>query len=210
MPDLFRMYFVKTPWYLKSLYPSLIWDFPAQGTIYLTFDDGPVPGVTDQVLDMLKMAGAKATFFCIGDNVQKHPDLYQRIINEGHSTGNHTFHHLNGWKTENDQYFNDVELCDDMVHSGLFRPPYGRIGYHQIQEIKKKYKIIMWDVLSGDFDTTINADACTEHVISNATHGSIIVFHDSEKARERVLQTLPVVLNFFGEKGFEFDAIRLD
>ncbi len=187
----------------------MIWDLPKQGTIYLTFDDGPVPGVTDVILDQLKDAGALATFFCIGDNVKKHPDLYNRIQADGHATGNHTFHHLNGWKTENETYFEDVQLCDAVVKSELFRPPYGRISYNQIQELKKEYKIIMWDVLSGDFDTTIDADTCTGHVIANATDGSIIVFHDSEKAKERVLKSLPVILKYFKEKGFKFEAISL-
>ena len=202
------MYFVKTPWYLKSVYPSLIWDLPEQGTLYLTFDDGPVPGVTDQVLDILKGAAAHATFFCIGDNVKKHPELFARIQTEGHITGNHTFHHLNGWKTENETYFEDVQLCDTEVKSELFRPPYGRISYNQIQELKKDFKIIMWDVLSGDFDTTIDAATCTENVIANATDGSIIVFHDSEKAKERVLNSLPVIIKYFKEKGFVFESIK--
>ena len=208
MSDFLRMYFVKTPWYLKSVYPSLIWDLPKQGTLYLTFDDGPVPGVTDQVLDILKDTGVRATFFCIGDNVKKHPELFARIQEEGHITANHTFHHLNGWKTENETYFEDVQLCDTEVKSELFRPPYGRISYNQIQELKKDFKIIMWDVLSGDFDTTIDAATCTENVIANATDGSIIVFHDSEKAKERVLNSLPVIIKYFKEKGFVFESIK--
>lgn len=131
------MYFIKTPWYLKSVYPSLVWDMPKPNTVYLTFDDGPVPGVTDVILDMLKAQSIKATFFCIGDNVQKHPELFNRIKNEGHAIGNHTYHHLNGWKTENPVYFEDIAACDEIIHSELFRPPYGRIGFNQIQELKK-------------------------------------------------------------------------
>ncbi len=203
------MYFVKTPWYLKSLYPSLIWDIPSPSTIYLTFDDGPVPGVTDQVLKILDDYHVRATFFCIGDNVRKHPELFETISKKGHVTGNHTFHHLNGWKTENEEYYRDVKLCDDVVHAKLFRPPYGRIGYHQIQELKKNYKIIMWDVLSGDFDSEVDIEQCAKNVISNTTDGSIIVFHDSEKAKEKILNSLPIVLKHFTEKGYTFKSIQV-
>ncbi len=201
------MYFVKTPWYLKSLYPSLIWDLPETKSIYLTFDDGPVPGVTDQVLNILDDFQAKATFFCIGDNVRKHQTLFNMITENGHGIGNHTFHHLNGWKSEQTEYLDDVKLCDELVHSTLFRPPYGRIGYHQIQSLKKTYKIIMWDVLSGDFDSEINETQCTNNVIENTTEGSIIVFHDSQKAKEKVLNSLPIVLKHFKEKGYSFKSI---
>lgn len=201
------MYFVKTPWYLKSVYPSLVWDIPKKGTVYLTFDDGPVPGVTDVILDILKQNQITATFFCIGDNIEKHPQLFQRVMDEGHTIGNHTFHHLNGWKTDNQLYFDDVEACNQKLFSGLFRPPYGRIGFNQIQELKKKYTIVMWDVLSGDFDTTIDANQCTQHVLNNVVDGSIIVYHDSEKAKERVLPSLPEVIQTLLAKGFVFEPI---
>jgi len=201
------MYFVKTPWYLKSVYPSLTWDMPSAKTLYLTFDDGPVAGVTDNVLDILQQYDARATFFCIGDNVQKHPALFERIRSSGHTIGNHTYHHLNGWKTDNNDYYEDVQLCNKLVASKLFRPPYGRIRYSQIQELKKQYAIIMWDVLSGDFDTTIDGEECISNVTANAVEGSIVVFHDSEKAKDRVLQSLPAVLEHFSKKGFVFESI---
>ena len=202
------MYFIKTPWYLKSVYPSLVWDMPKPNTVYLTFDDGPVPGVTDVILDILKQFEIKATFFCIGDNVKKHPALFNRIKNEGHAIGNHTFHHLNGWKTENPVYFEDIAACDEIIHSELFRPPYGRIGFNQIQELKKKYTIVMWDVLSGDFDLEIDATQCIKNVTDHVADGSVIVFHDSEKAKERVLPALPEVIETLVNRGFQFEAIQ--
>jgi peptidoglycan/xylan/chitin deacetylase (PgdA/CDA1 family) len=204
------MYFIKTPWYLKSVYPSLVWDMPKGNRMYLTFDDGPVPGVTDAILDILRSFQAKATFFCIGDNVRKHPELFQRIIDEGHRVGNHTFHHRNGWKTETAVYVDDVQACDQLVGSVLFRPPYGRIGFQQIQELKKRYAIIMWDVLSGDFDTELTAEDCIEHVKQHASDGSIVVFHDSEKASARVIPALPAVLQHFASSGFQFDPLPDD
>ncbi|MEZ5012656.1 MAG: polysaccharide deacetylase family protein [Chitinophagales bacterium] len=201
------MYLVKTPHYLKRLYPSLIWDLQKDQGIYLTFDDGPVPDVTEKVLDILRYYAVQATFFCIGKNVAAHPDIFERIKTEGHAIGNHTQNHLNGWKTENVSYFRDVLTCADQVNSTLFRPPYGRIGYHQIQYLRKKFRIVMWDVLSGDFDTHIHADTCTEHVLQNTVEGSIIVYHDSEKAKARVLPSIEKVIPELLAKGFIFKTI---
>jgi peptidoglycan/xylan/chitin deacetylase (PgdA/CDA1 family) len=203
------MYFVKTPWYLKSVYPSLTWEIKKQNTIYLTFDDGPIPQVTEEVLRILSDYHVKATFFVIGENALKHRNIYEKILEQGHSTGNHTMHHINGWKTEHEEYYKDVMLCDEIVHSKIFRPPYGRISYNQIQRLKKDFSIYMWDVLSGDFDETLNAEQCAENVIQNATEGSIIVFHDSEKAKEKVLFSLPTVLEYFSKKGFSFETLPL-
>ncbi|MFI5171003.1 MAG: polysaccharide deacetylase family protein [Chitinophagales bacterium] len=201
------MYFVKTPWYLKSVYPSLIWEIKKENTLYLTFDDGPIPYVTEEILNILKDYNAGATFFCIGENVQLHRNIFNRIVDEGHQTGNHTYHHYNGWKTENKIYVDDVMQCELEVPGNLFRPPYGRISYQQIQELKKNFRIVMWDVLSGDFDTAIDAEKCQKNVVDNAVSGSIVVFHDSLKAKDRVLKSLPVVLEHFSERGFKFDPI---
>ncbi len=201
------MYLVKTPWYLKTVYPSLIWDIKSDNTLYLTFDDGPIPFVTDEVLSILKDYNAKATFFCIGENAKQNAHVLRRVEDAGHLIGNHTYHHHNGWKTENALYEKDVEDCDAILHSPFFRPPYGRIGYQQIQDLKKKYSIIMWDVLSGDFDTAIDAGKCIRNVTENAVPGSIIVFHDSEKAKDRVLGALPEVLAYFSRKGYTFSAL---
>lgn len=201
------MYFVKTPWYLKTVYPSLIWDIKKQHTLFLTFDDGPIPYVTEEILKMLDSYHAKATFFVIGENVLKHRHIYEKILEANHSIGNHTMRHLNGWKTNDETYYEDTKQCDELIHSKLFRPPYGRIAYHQIQQLKKQYAIYMWDVLSGDFDTDIDAKQCTKNIVDHAEEGSIIVFHDSLKAKERVLSTLPEVLEHFSKKGFKFEAI---
>lgn len=202
------MYLVKTPWWLRKMYPSLTWSIPAQANeIYLTFDDGPHPTITPFVLDALAAHNMKATFFCIGKNVRKHPDIYKRIIDEGHRVGNHTMAHLNGWKTGDAVYINDVLIAKEFIDSRLFRPPYGRISSFQIQQLKPVFDIIMWDVLSGDFDTTINGAKCVQNVVLNTTPGSIIVFHDSEKAFPRLQYALPKVLDYFTEKGWTSKAI---
>ena len=204
-------YFVKSPFWLKNIYPNLIWDIPTQEKkLFLTFDDGPHPIITIQVLDLLKAYNAKATFFCIGNNVVKYPEVYKRIIDEGHTVGNHTFNHLNGWKTPDELYLNDIEKTRDYIDSNLFRPPYGRISRFQIQQLlKPKYqmKMIMWTVLSGDFDRDISAEKCLNNVLLSTKAGSIIVFHDSEKAAEKMLYALPKVLEQFSKKGFAFEKI---
>lgn len=202
------MYFIKTPWYVKAIYPSLIWDISTKTkSVYLTFDDGPVPGVTDLILDMLKSYQASATFFCIGENVQRHPKIFDRILLDGHTIGNHTYHHLNGWKTADEKYFENVEACNLLINTPLFRPPYGRIGIKQIQHLRSQYAIYMWDVLSGDFDSDQTPESCAANVIRNAEVGSIVVFHDSEKARRNVLGALPKVLEYCAENGFAFKSL---
>lgn len=205
------MYFSKNPSFLKKLYPSLIWDIPAKvNTIYLTFDDGPIPEVTPYVLEVLRKYNAKASFFCIGDNVRKYPELFEQIKAEGHAIGNHTYNHLNGWKTANDVYFENIERCASLTGIHLFRPPYGRILPSQIRLFKKKYpegKIIMWDILSGDFDLNIDADKCFKNATQATEPGSIIVFHDSIKAWPRLKDALPRAMEFWSEKGYIFETI---
>jgi peptidoglycan/xylan/chitin deacetylase (PgdA/CDA1 family) len=203
-----KSYFVKSPGWLKMFYPRRLWKMKtAEKVIYLTFDDGPHPAMTTFVLDTLKKAGAKATFFCIGKNVATHPDIYQRILEEGHQTGNHTQQHLNGWKTSDAIYLRDVEAASGHISSRLFRPPYGRIKSSQARQLKK-YTIVMWDVLSGDFDESISEEKCLKNVIGNTGPGSIVVFHDSEKAASRLRFVLPRVLEFFMEKGYKFSALK--
>jgi peptidoglycan/xylan/chitin deacetylase (PgdA/CDA1 family) len=205
------MYFIKTPWLLKKLYPNLIWNMNRhEKVLYLTFDDGPHPTATPFVLEQLQFFNAKATFFCIGKNVQENADLYQQIIAAGHNVGNHTQQHLNGWKINNARYLQDIQEAQLHIDSSLFRPPYGRIKKVQAIELIKnnpQFQIIMWDVLSGDFDTTISAEQCYSNVIKNAKEGSIIVFHDSTKAWDRMHVALPKVLQYFSEKGFVFKAL---
>jgi peptidoglycan/xylan/chitin deacetylase (PgdA/CDA1 family) len=205
------MYFIKTPWLLKKLYPNLIWNMNRhEKVLYLTFDDGPHPTATPFVLEQLQFFNAKATFFCIGKNVQENADLYQQIIAAGHNVGNHTQQHLNGWKINNARYLQDIQEAQLHIDSSLFRPPYGRIKKVQAIELIKnnpQFQIIMWDVLSGDFDATISAEQCYSNVIKNAKEGSIIVFHDSTKAWDRMYVALPKVLQYFSEKGFVFKAL---
>ena len=209
-------YLAKTPGLLTRLYPSCIWNFPRDNqSIYFTFDDGPHPEATPFVLDTLKQYNAKGTFFCIGKNVAAYPDIYKRILNEGHAVGNHTFDHLNGWKTPDQEYIKNIGDARNYIDSKLFRPPYGRITKFQIrlltasENVKQKtvFKIIMWDVLSGDFDISSSAEKCVKNVTSNAKAGSIVVFHDSEKAMPRMQKALIESLKYFSEKGIKFEAI---
>lgn len=185
--------------------------------IYLTFDDGPTPDITEFVLNELKKHNAKATFFCIGKNIKNHPEIFKRIIDEGHVVGNHTQNHFNGWKTKTQDYIentleveNTLKLSNfETLQLNLFRPPYGKIKKRQAKALLKRgYNIIMWSVLSGDFDKKTSKEKCLQNVIKNTSNGSIVVFHDSAKAAEKVNYTLPKVLDYFVKKGFEFKAIK--
>ncbi|GGE52888.1 polysaccharide deacetylase [Pedobacter psychrotolerans] len=189
----------------------------------MTFDDGPIPNVTDFVLKTLKAFHAKATFFCIGDNIVKHPEVYAKVINDGHAIGNHTFNHLKGWKTDDETYIQNTLKCQQLTQTNLFRPPYGRIKKSQIRSLESlvisqqsdsrlptqdsQLKIVMWDVLSGDFDINLSPEKCYQNVINHTENGSIIVFHDSLKAFDRLEYTLPLVLKYFTEKGFTFSTL---
>jgi len=204
-----KFYTVKTPSIIKRLFSDYTWCFSSTSkTLYLTFDDGPTPEVTEFVLNELKKFNAKATFFCIGKNVKCHHYLYERILEEGHSVGNHTFNHLNGFLTKSKEYIENVQHAAAHIHSNLFRPPYGKIKSSQGKELSKQgYRIIMWNVLSGDFDTKITPEKCLENVLRNASSGSIIVMHDSQKAKEKMYYSLPKILEHFTEKGYDFKGI---
>lgn len=203
------MYLIKMPKIIQKLFPNFIWKIPTKSKeIYLTFDDGPIPEITPWVLDQLKKYNAKATFFCVGENINKHPKIFKRILEEDHQVGNHTFNHLNGWSTENRPYFHNVKSCNDLIQSSLFRPPYGRLRPAQAQFLNRHYKIIMWDVLSGDFDAKTSKEKCFENVVSSAKEGSIIVFHDNIKAFENLKYTLPRILKYYSNLGFTFSAIH--
>jgi len=256
------MYFVKTPWWLKKFYPQLIWNKArTTKTIFLTFDDGPIPIVTPWVIKTLKSFNAKATFFCIGDNIQKHYAIFLQLKADGHAIGNHTYNHLKGWATADDVYVNNFNKCQTLTQTNLFRPPYGRIKRSQIREIQNlkfkiqnqesknskiknqklnqqlttnysplstnhslvptttnfplatnhlplpNQKIIMWDVLSGDFDIKLSPEICLKHVLKHTENGSIVVFHDSLKAWDRLEYVLPKALAYWQKLGFKFEVI---
>ena len=207
------LYFVKTPKWLKILYPNRIWEMDVhKKEIYLTFDDGPHNTITSFVLNELKKYNALATFFCIGNNVINNPAVYQRIIDEGHAVGNHTQQHLNGYQKLDKVYVDDILEASKSIDSNLFRPPYGRIKPYQakiITTLKNPYKIIMWTLLSGDFDTTLSPERCFENVVFKISNGSIVVFHDSEKAAERMMFALPKVLKTFSDKGYVFKKLAV-
>lgn len=209
-------YWIKTNSIIKKLFSKYVWDIPnTKNKIYLTFDDGPTPEITKWVLEELKKHSAKATFFCIGKNIEINPVSFKEIIDEGHAIGNHTFDHLKGWETTTEKYINNVSLCANSISgfkkekTTLFRPPYGKIKSNQTKVLKAQgYKIIMWDVLSADFDQTISKEKCLENVISNIKSGSIIVFHDSVKAFENLKYTLPKVLDYIDENNFRYEVLE--
>ncbi|MBL7113151.1 MAG: polysaccharide deacetylase family protein [Bacteroidales bacterium] len=205
------MFFVRTPVLLMKIFPELIWRLKGQqreddDCVYLTFDDGPTPGVTTWVLDQLRQYDAKGTFFCLGKNVEKHPGLYRQIIDEGHSVGNHTYSHLKGWQTDNTEYYNDIQLANNLMSSTLFRPPYGSLRTSQIKYISEEYNIVMWDVLSQDYSQTIAPQKVLSNVLSSVKGGSIVVFHDSLKAQPNLSYTLPRMLKELHGK-YEFRKI---
>ncbi|MDI1306818.1 MAG: polysaccharide deacetylase family protein [bacterium] len=212
-----KLHWIKTSWIIKKLFSNYIWDLPnTRNKVYLTFDDGPIPEITEWVLEELKKHKAKATFFCIGDNIEKHPEIFKKVINEGHAIGNHTFNHLNGWKTTTESYIENFIRCEKIIQkfvtnlkSKVFRPPYGKIKTTQAKEIRRLgYKIIMWDVLSADFDQKLSKEECLENVLSNIELGSIIVFHDSIKSFKNLEYVLPRTLAYLEKNDFICDIIE--
>lgn len=204
------------PFLVKKLFRSLVWNIPTKDLVlFLTFDDGPIPEVTPAVLKLLQKYNATASFFCIGDNVRKYPGVFQQVVDAGHVIGNHTFNHLNGWKTKADRYLENVEQCaqelnlksHDQNSKSFFRPPYGRITWSQYSIIRKKYSIVMWDVLSEDWKVELSGEDCFNNVKRKAKSGSIIVFHDSLKAEKRMIQALEKTLEYFSKKGFRFEGL---
>jgi len=202
------MQIAKTPKIAKKAFHRLTWNKDEhEKTIYLTFDDGPTPNITIWILNLLAKYNAKATFFCLGKNVVLYPKLLDYILCEGHSVGNHTYNHLNAWKTNKEKYLNDIVSCERVFHSKFFRPPYGKLKPGIRTQILKNYQIIMWDVMSYDFDKDLLPENCYKNVISNAKEGSIIVFHDSYKAESNMKATLPLILKYYSEKGFKFKGL---
>ncbi len=218
---------VKTPVVAKKLFPNYVWNMSTtEKIIYLTFDDGPTPEITNWTLDILKQYRAKASFFCIGHNIEKHPEIFQNILNSGHAIGNHTHNHIKGWETKVEDYLNNINLCESVLKSqiasskifnqnslivNLFRPPYGQITPKQGKKlISLGYKIIMWDILSFDWDKNVSPEQCLDNVLNKASNGSIIVFHDSVKASKNMQYALPKVLEHFVGKGFSFEALNFN
>jgi len=212
-------YFHKIPGLLHKLCPNCIWTMPDKPkAIYLTFDDGPTPEVTDWVLKTLKQYEAKATFFCVGQQIEKNPDLLKKIHVAGHQIGNHTFSHLNGWKTNNKKYFNEViktevlindEITRDKTNTLLYRPPYGKMKKSQARILQEMgYTIVMLDVISGDFDQNLNPEKSLEKVLKYTQSGSVIVFHDSKKAFKTLQYVLPKVLDIWREKGYQMLSFK--
>lgn len=205
---------IKTHPIIKWLFPRYVWDFKTrEKVVWLTFDDGPISEVTEWVLSMLDKHNAKATFFCIGDNIRKHPEVFRKVIAGRHSIGNHTYHHLKGWKTEKFKYVDNVRSCDEQIqqltadYRQLFRPPYGKITRKQARMLRKMgYQIIMWDIVSADFDAAVSPEECLQNVIKNVRPGSIIVFHDSVKAWENLEYALPKTLEFLSANGYRCEV----
>lgn len=204
----------RTPFFLPLLYPSLTWRMPSdESVLYLTFDDGPIPGPTEFVLDELRRSSIRATFFCIGDNVRKHPDIFSAILADGHTVGNHTVNHLNGWRTTTDRYVANAKSFDAIAAeaglpepTALFRPPYGQISYGQLRMLSD-YRVIMWDVLTQDYRRALRPEECLRRTISACRPGSIIVFHDSVKAQRNMEFALPRLIEHFRAKDYRFEAI---
>ncbi len=204
------MFIVRPPKIVRKIFHNLIWKIPnTNNTIYLTFDDGPNPETTPFILDILDQYQAKATFFCVGDNVRKYPEMYKEILKRGHITGNHTYNHLNGWKTNYKAYYINVLRAQSHISSKLFRPPYGKMTIRQKQLILRSHSIIMWDILSRDYDKTISKEECLHNVIDNVQSGSIVVFHDSIKAAEKVEYVLPETLKVLSNCGYNFKTITI-
>jgi len=206
------MFYLTTgSWLLRQMYPSCIWHIPTkEKKVYLTFDDGPHPVATPFILEQLRKHGAKATFFCIGKNVAEHPEIYQQILLEGHRTANHTYNHMNGWKTPDKAYIEDIIAAKKLIDATLFRPPYGRITRWQLAQLNSKalkMKAVMWSILSGDFDPKITSQKVVENVIRPLKKGAIIVFHDSEKALPHVTYALPRVLEYLSKEGYMMEKL---
>lgn len=202
-------FYLKTTKLIKHFYPKhLIWEIPNdENALFLTFDDGPTPEVTEKVLDLLKMYDAKATFFCLGKQVMAHPELYQRIIDEGHAVGNHSIQHIKRHYFNSKSYLAEIKEASALVDSKLFRPPYGQITHPQVRILKDRFKIVMWSVLSGDFDEKLSQEDCLNTVMKHTKSGSIIVFHDSIKAADKMLYCLSSCLVALTKKGFKFKKI---
>jgi len=196
---------VSPPLVYKLMMPNALWRVKeTKKVVYLTFDDGPIPDITEKVLDILLEHQIKAAFFCLGKNVEANPHLFKRLIEQGHLVGNHSYSHPDGWNTSNVNYYQDIEKSQKLIHSKFFRPPYGKLSLTQYLYLKKKYKIVMWDVLTCDYDSNATVDFCFEAVKRKAKNGSIIVFHDSIKAAPQMLPSLVKSIEWLKSEGYSF------
>lgn len=198
----------QTPTFIRALFPNTVWRLPKkEKTVFLTFDDGPIPEVTPFVLDLLRERGIKATFFCVGENVMKHPDVFQQVLDEGHQVGNHTFNHLQGFKCSSSFYLQNVEKANSYIKSKFFRPPHGQFRFPQSYFLKQKYKIILWDVITRDYNQKLSGEFVLNVVRKYVRNGSIIVFHDSLKAEKNMKYALPRALDFLQAEGYHFEVL---
>lgn len=215
------MYLHRTPWLVKRMFPQYLWSLPGKDRkLYLTFDDGPVPGVTDFVLKTLSRQQVPATFFCVGDNIRKYPEVFREVLNNGHQVGNHTFSHLDGWRTDDTAYRENINRCQDLIskHTGraedyqaakaLFRPPYGKISREQGRGLKATHRIVMWDVLAGDFDRNLHPRQCLQRTVASIRPGSIVLFHDSLKAERTMRYVLPRFIEKAKDLGYSFERLN--
>ncbi|HOU68470.1 MAG TPA: polysaccharide deacetylase family protein [Paludibacteraceae bacterium] len=198
----------QTPTAFRMFFPNAVWRIPQkEKTVYLTFDDGPIPEVTPWVLDVLEKYGIKATFFCVGENVQKHPDVFEKVIQAGHQVGNHSFNHIQGFKYKTKNYLENVEKADSYIHSPLFRPPHGQLRFRELSKLRQKYEVILWDVITRDYNKKLSGEFVFNVVKKYARNGSIIVFHDSLKAEKNMKYALPKAIEFLQQEGYKFEVL---
>lgn len=197
------------PHLIRWIYPKLVWSVKnTEQKVFLTFDDGPHPEITLQVLSLLSTYNAKATFFCVGQNAEKYPFVIDAIKNNAHALGNHSYHHLNGWKTDDTKYINDISKCAEVIPSKLFRPPYGRIRFSQIRQLKNHFRIVMWSILTRDYDSQLNVEKAIKACYKHMKPGSIIVLHDSEKSVKQMIPILTSLLQYGQSKGYVFATLN--
>ena len=199
---------VHPPGLLRRLYPEAYWRMDGSSkSVFITFDDGPIPIVTPWILERLDEANAKATFFCVGENVERNPEIYEDILKQGHAVGNHTFNHMQGLKSNDEEFYQNIDKAARLIQSNLFRPPHGFMSFSQYRHISQKYKIIMWDILSRDYDPAVKPSKILDYINRYIQNGSIITFHDSTKTYETLHQTLPLVIKMLKDEGYQLEAI---
>ena len=197
--------------FTRVLPSSLLWQVKTnEKVVFLTFDDGPIPELTGKILEILAKHNAKATFFCVGENVRRNPMIYAEILEQGHATGNHTYHHLKGWSTNFEDYLEDITKAGKLINSGLFRPPYGLMTYRQAKALSNDYQVVMWSVLTRDYDPAVSREECLETALQGIRPGAVIVFHDNIKAQEKVLYALPRVLEHLKKEGYRSERLELN